>query len=131
MFMKLFIRIILPFVIPIIFIILFSNINYNSRIKRILLIIFSLVYHFIFGTLMFSIKFVFLSFLGDFIKNTIVAYIMILLIYIILIVPINIFVLKKEKFNTIIYILINVVLVILGYCYFFNITKNTINLFPF
>lgn len=87
----------------------------DGKLKRTLFLISALIYNFIIGF------FSFLIFLG--ISWSMMNYknyieIAVILIFIILLVPLNIFLKKKSKINIILYILVCVLSYILGYAFY-------------
>ncbi len=91
----------------------------DEKLKRTLFLISALVYNFVIGF------FSFLTFLG--VSWLMINYknyieIAVILIFIILLVPLNIFLKKKSKINIILYILACVLSYILGYGFYIFIT---------
>ena len=91
----------------------------DENLKRTLFLISALVYNFVIGF------FSFLTFLG--VSWSMMNYknyieIAVILIFIILLVPLNIFLKKKSKINIILYIIVYVLSYILGYGFYIFIT---------
>ncbi len=84
----------------------------NEKLKKILFLLVSLVYNFVVGFFSFLLYLLIAFSMINYKKYIEVA---IILIFIILVIPLNIYIKKKIKINSIVYIIINVLSYILGY----------------
>ena len=99
----------IPILIPILIILCAGKLSYNEKIKIVVLFIFSIIYNGIVG-FMSSMLFVCLTFLIGDIFNMKITLIIIFFIFAIILIPVNIYIMKKGKINPIIYIALNVII---------------------
>lgn len=111
--------ILIPTIIPFFIIMLVGNLNYNERIKRILMFLSSLMYNGIIGIIS-PLIFFCMYFLID--PNIILWIICLVIVFGLILLPLNIFMKKKGKINIFLYLVINVAIFILGiYIYIINV----------
>ena len=99
----------IPILIPILIILCAGKLSYNEKIKKEVLFIFSIIYNGIVGFIS-SMLFVCLTFLIGDIFNMKITLIIIFFIFAIILIPVNIYIMKKGKINPIIYIALNVII---------------------
>ena len=99
----------IPILIPILIILCAGNLSYNKKIKKVVLFIFSIIYNGIVGFIS-SMLFVCLTFLIGDIFNMKITLIIIFFIFAIILIPVNIYIMRKGKINPIIYIALNVII---------------------
>ncbi len=99
----------IPILIPILIILCAGKLSYNEKIKKVVLFIFSIIYNGIVGFIS-SMLFVCLTFLIGDIFNMKITLIIIFFIFAIILIPVNIYIMKKGKINPIIYIALNVII---------------------
>lgn len=99
----------IPILIPILIILCAGKLSYNEKIKKVVLFIFSIIYNGIVGFIS-SMLFVCLTFLIGDIFNMKITLIIIFFIFAIILIPVNIYIMRKEKINPIIYIALNVII---------------------
>ena len=99
----------IPILIPILIILCAGKLSYNEKIKKVVLFIFSIIYNGIVGFLR-SMLFVCLTFLIGDIFNMKITLIIIFFIFAIILIPVNIYIMRKGKINPIIYIALNVII---------------------
>lgn len=99
----------IPILIPILIILCAGKLSYNEKIKKVVLFIFSIIYNGIVGFIS-SMLFVCLTFLIGDIFNMKITLIIIFFIFAIILIPVNIYIMRKGKINPIIYIALNVII---------------------
>lgn len=99
----------IPILIPILIILCAGKLSYNEKIKKVVLFIFSIIYNGIVGFIS-SMLFVCLTFLIVDIFNMKITLIIIFFIFAIILIPVNIYIMRKGKINPIIYIALNVII---------------------
>ena len=113
----------LPIILPMIFIIVIGKINFNKKVKRIIVLILSNIYNFIIGFLGFFIAF-FIAFNPFGITNAIIYYSILIITFLIIFVPVNVFAKRKCDIHVAIYIIINILMLILGYVVMINTVRS-------
>jgi len=109
--------IIIPTIVPFCIIMVAGNLKYNEKVKKIVMLILSMVYNGIVGFIspIFCVCTFFL--MGGLTKFGLVI---LIFIYIIILLPLNIFMKRKGKVNIFLYVIINIAIFILGiYIYLF------------
>ena len=123
----LFIFVLLPIVIPIIILLIIRRLYNNKIIKNNALSILGIMYNgivaFISPLLLLCLLFL-LSYFG----SSKIVFMIIAFIFAIMIVPLNIFIIKKGKMNTILYIIINVILFAVIFMFALNKMRGNIDL---
>ena len=123
----LFIFVLLPIVIPIIILLILRRLYNNKIIKNNALSILGIMYNgivaFISPLLLLCLLFL-LSYFG----SSKIVFMIIAFIFAIMIVPLNIFIIKKGKMNTILYIIINVILFAVIFMFALNKMRGNIDL---
>ena len=99
----------IPILIPILIILCAGKLSYSEKIKKVVLFIFSIIYNGIVGFIS-SMLFVCLTFLIGDIFNMKITLIIIFFIFAIILIPVNIYIMRKGKINPIIYIILNVII---------------------
>ena len=99
----------IPILIPILIIFCAGKLSYNEKIKKVVLFIFSIIYNGIVGFIS-SMLFVCLTFLIGDIFNMKITLIIIFFIFAIILIPVNIYIMRKGKINPTIYIDLNVII---------------------
>ena len=99
----------IPILMPILIILCAGNLSYNEKIKKVVLFIFSIIYNGIVGFIS-SMLFVCLTFLIGDIFNMKITLIIIFFIFAVILIPLNIYIMRKGKINPIIYIALNVII---------------------
>lgn len=99
----------IPILIPILIILCAGKLSYNEKIKKVVLFIFSIIYNGIVGFIS-SMLFVCLTFLIGDIFNMKITLIIIFFIFAVILIPLNIYIMRKGKINPIIYIALNVII---------------------
>lgn len=122
-----FIYVLLPIVIPIIILLIIRRLYNNKIIKNNALSILGIMYNgivaFISPLLLLCLLFL-LSYFG----SSKIVFMVIAFILAIMIVPLNIFIIKKGKMNTILYIIINVILFAVIFMFALNKMRGNIDL---
>lgn len=103
----------IPLLIPIFIILFAGKLSYNEKIKKIRLFIFSLIYNGIVGFIGFSLFFC-LTFLFGAIFNMKITLVIIFFVFAIILIPTNIYIMRKGKINPILYIVLNIILLVLS-----------------
>ena len=99
----------IPILKPILIILCAGKLSYNEKIKKVVLFIFSIIYNGIVGFIS-SMLFVCLTFLIGDIFNMKITLIIIFFIFAIILIPVNIYIMRKGKINPTIYIALNVII---------------------
>lgn len=103
----------IPLLIPIFIILFAGKLSYNEKIKKIMLFIFSLIYNGIVGFIGFSLFFC-LTFLFGAIFNMKITLVIIFFVFAIILIPTNIYIMRKGKINPILYIVLNIIILVLS-----------------
>lgn len=117
----------IPILIPILIILCAGKLSYNEKIKKVVLFIFSIIYNGIVGFIS-SMLFVCLTFLIGDIFNMKITLIIIFFIFAIILIPINIYIMRKGKINPIIYIALNVIIFVASFINSIIVTRGSIDL---
>ncbi len=117
----------IPILIPIIIILCAGKLSYNEKIKKVVLFIFSIIYNGIVGFIS-SMLFVCLTFLIGDIFNMKITLIIIFFIFAIILIPVNIYIMRKEKINPIIYIALNVIIFVASFINSIIVMRGSIDL---
>lgn len=104
----------IPILIPILIILCAGKLSYNEKIKKVVLFIFSIIYNGIVGFISLML-FVCLTFLIGDIFNMKITLIIIFFIFAIILIPVNIYIMRKGKINPIIYIALNVIIFVASF----------------
>ena len=99
-----------PIIIPIIVVIVAGKLSYNEKIKSKIIIILSFIYNGIIGFLSPIIYFCSIFLIGSFLHSQKLLYLIISLIIGVIIIPTNIYMMKKCKTNKILYAILNVII---------------------
>ena len=102
-----------PIIIPIIIAIVAGKLSYNEKIKSKIIMILSFIYNGIIGFLSPIIFFCSIFLVGSFLHSQKLLYLIISIIIGIIVIPINIYMMKKCKINKILYFVLNVIIFIL------------------
>ena len=117
----------IPILIPILIILCAGNLSYNEKIKKVVLFIFSIIYNGIVGFIS-SMLFVCLTFLIGDIFNMKITLIIIFFIFAIILIPVNIYIMRKGKINPIIYIALNVIIFVASFINSIIVMRGSIDL---
>ena len=117
----------IPILIPSIIILCAGKLSYNEKIKKVVLFIFSIIYNGIVGFIS-SMLFVCLTFLIGDIFNMKITLIIIFFIFAIILIPVNIYIMRKEKINPIIYIALNVIIFVASFINSIIVMRGSIDL---
>lgn len=117
----------IPILIPILIILCAGKLSYNEKIKKVVLFIFSIIYNGIVGFIS-SMLFVCLTFLIGDIFNMKITLIIIFFIFAIILIPVNIYIMRKGKINPIIYIALNVIIFVASFINSIIVMRGTIDL---
>ena len=123
-FVMILLLIIVPTILPFFIIMIAGNLKYNKKIKKVIMIILSIIYNGIIGVISPLLCFGILCI-------TEVNYIWIfcsIIIFIILLVPLNIFMKRKGNINKYIYIIANVVVFLITCLGYISIMKGQFDL---
>ena len=123
-FVMILLLIIVPTILPFLIIMIAGNLKYNKKIKKVIMIILSIIYNGIIGVISPLLCFGILCI-------TEVNYIWIfcsIIVFIILLVPLNIFMKRKGNINKYIYIIVNMVTFIITCLGYISITKGQFDL---
>ena len=123
-FVMILLLIIVPTILPFFIIMIAGNLKYNKKIKKVIMIILSIIYNGIIGVISPLLCFGILCI-------TEVNYIWIfcsIIVFIILLVPLNIFMKRKGNINKYIYIIVNMVTFIITCLGYISITKGQFDL---
>lgn len=117
----------LPLLVPSFIILFAGKLSYNEKIKKIILFIFSIIYNGIVGfiscMLFFCLTFLFYSFF-----NMLITLAIILCVFVIALVPVNIYMMRKGKINPILYIVFNIIIFVSSLMYSITIMRGSIDL---
>lgn len=91
-----------------------GKVLHNEKIKKIILFLFSLIYNAIVGVIGFLLFFC-LIFLFNSIFNIKITLVLSICIFAIILIPINIYIIKKGKLNPILYIVLNIIIFVLSF----------------
>lgn len=103
----------IPLLIPIFIILFAGKLSHNEKIKKIILFIFSLIYNGIVGFIGFLLFFCLIFLFGD-IFNMKITLVIIFFVFVIILIPANIYIMKKGKINPILYIVLNIIILVLS-----------------
>lgn len=123
-FVMILLLIIVPTILPFFIIMIAGNLKYNKKIKKVIMIILSIIYNGIIGVISPLLCFGILCI-------TEVNYIWIfcyIIVFIILLVPLNIFMKRKRNINKYIYIIANVVAFLITCLGYISIMKGQFDL---
>ena len=123
-FVMILLLIIVPTILPFFIIMIAGNLKYNKKIKKVIMIILSIIYNGIIGVISPLLCFGILCI-------TEVNYIWIfcsIIVFIILLVPLNIFMKRKGNINKYIYIIANVVAFLITCLVYISIMKGQFDL---
>ncbi len=116
--------IIVPTILPFLIIMIAGNLKYNEKIKKVLMFILSIIYNGIIGVISPLLCFGILC-----ITEVIYTWIFCdIIVFIILVVPLNIFMKRKGNINKYIYIIVNMVTFIITCLGYISITKGQFDL---
>lgn len=101
-----------PIIIPIIVVIVAGKLSYNEKIKSKIIMILSFIYNGIIGFLSPIIYFCSIFLIGSFLHSQKLLYLIISLIIGVIIIPTNIYMMKKCKINKLLYAILNVIIFI-------------------
>ena len=114
----------IPILIPMLVILIIGEKEFNIKIKKPVMFILSVIYNCLIGFFGFPIAF-FIAFNPyENLNNAIIYYGVLCIMFLILLLPINIFIEKKAKINIILYILVNAIFMVLGYLFMINIRRR-------
>ena len=117
----------LPLLVPSFIILFAGKLSYNEKIKKIILFIFSIIYNGIVGfiscMLFFCLTFLFYSFF-----NMLITLAIILGVFVIALVPVNIYMMRKGKINPILYIVFNMIIFISSLVYSITTMRGSLDL---
>lgn len=100
-----------------VFIVLFSGkLSHNEKFKKIMLFVFSLIYNAIVGFISFLLL-VCLTFLFGSIFNMKITLAIAICVFAIILIPINIYMMRKGKINPVVYIVLNIMIFVLSLIY--------------
>ena len=117
----------IPILISILIILCAGKLSYNEKIKKVVLFIFSIIYNGIVGFIS-SMLFVCLTFLIGDIFNMKITLIIIFFIFAIILIPVNIYIMRKGKINPIIYIALNVIIFVASFINSIIVMRGSIDL---
>lgn len=117
----------IPTLIPIFIILFTGNLSYNEKIKKIILFIFSLIYNGIVGFLSFLLL-VCLTFLVGDISNMKITFALISCVFAVILIPVNIYMMRKGKINPVLYIVSNIIIFVLNFIANVILIRGTIDL---
>lgn len=116
--------IIVPTILPFLIIMIAGNLKYNEKIKKVLMFILSIIYNGIIGVISPLLCFGILC-----ITEVIYTWIFCdIIVFIILLAPLNIFMKRKGNINKYIYIIVNMVTFIITCLGYISITKGQFDL---
>ena len=118
---------VIPILIPLFIIIFAGKLSYNEKIKKIILFIFSLIYNGIVGFFSFLLL-VCLTFLFDDISNMKITFAIILCVFAVILIPVNIYMMRKGKINPVLYIVSNIIIFVLSFIAYVILIRGTIDL---
>jgi len=106
---------ILFFLIVIIIIIIIGQSHLNKKLKKILLMILSFIYNTLLGLAMWFSMFI-ISFFTIYLNLFSLSMIIVGILFLIALIPINIYVKRKVDINIIVYIILNIIGFLIGLC---------------
>lgn len=111
-----------------VFIVLFSGkLSHNEKFKKIMLFVFSLIYNAIVGFISFLLL-VCLTFLFGSIFNMKITLAIAICVFTIILIPINIYMMRKGKINPVLYIVLNIMIFVLSLIYSITTMRGSIDL---
>lgn len=117
----------IPLLVPSFIILFAGKLSYNEKIKKIILFIFSIIYNGIVGFIscmvFFCLMFLFYSFF-----NMLITLAIILGVFVIALVPVNIYMMRKGKINPILYIVFNMIIFISSLVYSITTMRGSLDL---
>ena len=117
----------IPLLVPSFIILFAGKLSYNEKIKKIILFIFSIIYNGIVGFIscmvFFCLMFLFYSFF-----NMLITLSIILGVFVIALVPVNIYMMRKGKINPILYIVFNMIIFISSLVYSITTMRGSLDL---
>lgn len=117
----------IPTLIPIFIILFTGNLSYNEKIKKIILFIFSLIYNGIVGFLSFLLLICLTFLVGD-ISNMKITFALISCVFAVILIPVNIYMMRKGKINPVLYIVSNIIIFVLNFIANVILIRGTIDL---
>lgn len=117
--------VIVPTIIPFLIIMIAGNLNYSEKIKKVVMIILSLIYNGIIGIISPWLYF-YLLFLTD--ANFMIWILCLIIFFAIILLPLNIFMKRKGKINIFIYVIFNIVIFIIGCLSCISMMKGSFDL---
>ena len=111
-----------------IFIILFAGkLFHNEKLKKIMLFVFSLIYNAIVGFISFLLFFC-LTFLFGSIFNMKITLAIAICVFTVILIPINIYMMRKGKINPVLYFVLNIIIFVLSLIYSIITMRGNIDL---
>lgn len=111
-----------------VFMVLFSGkLSHNEKFKKIMLFVFSLIYNAIVGFISFLLL-VCLTFLFGSIFNMKITLAIAICVFAIILIPINIYMMRKGKINPVVYIILNIMIFVLSLIYSITTMRGSIDL---
>lgn len=107
---ELFMIILIPTIIPICMIIIAGILKYNQKVKKVIMLLLSIIYNVIIGIMSPFLFFLLLIFT----EAKILFVPTLIFVFAIILIPLNTFVVKKGKFNIGIYVLIHIASLLLS-----------------
>lgn len=117
--------VILPTVIPFLVIMIAGNLKYNEKIKKIVMLILSIIYNGAIGIIS-PLLFFCLMFLME--VNPVIWILSLIIVFTIILLPLNIFMKKKGKINIFIYFITNIIIFIIGCLIYICMMRGRFNL---
>ena len=117
--------VILPTIIPFLVIMIAGNLKYNEKIKKFVMLLLSIIYNGIIG-IMSPLLFFLLMFLTE--ANPVIWILSLIIVFAIILLPLNIFMKIKGKINIFIYVIINIIIFIIGCLNYISMMKGSFNL---
>lgn len=105
----------IPIFIPFVIVYIAGDINYNQKIKTIVLIILSTIYNAIVGFYAFLIMFCTCALISS---KTYILVPLLILMFTFILIPINIYLIRKIKINKIIYTVLSILMIIIGFIFY-------------
>lgn len=117
--------VILPIIIPFLVIMIAGNLKYNEKIKKFVMLIISIIYNGIIGIIS-PLLFFYLMFLTE--ANPVIWILSLIIVFAIILLPLNIFMKRKGKINIFIYVITNIIIFIIGCLSYISMMKGSFNL---
>lgn len=118
----------IPLLIPLCIFLLIEKFANNVKLRKITLFILSLIYNAIIGFISFLLFYCLIFLLSGVIFNMKIMLAIAIGVFSIILIPTNIFMMKKIKINYFLYIVLNIVIMVLSFMLFVSLFRGGVDL---